>query len=404
MASIGRRREASGWRRVAAIGLLVVGSIVGVVSIGAVFARTELLNTTRYVATVEPLADSPPIRHALAGFVVTTIYQHVKVEQLAREALPPKGQFLAAPLSDGIRAFSSQIVERFLASSQFRTLWSAANRLAHEQLVALLKDTTQRVGPVTLRDGIVTVDLSETIAMAQQQLVRSGLTFVASVHVPAPRAQYHLIDSQLLARARSYVGVLNALTWALPALMLAAFGAAIGLDTDRRRALLRVGIAFAAGMAVVVVLLAVARSLYLDAAAGPQVPRDAAGAVFDTVLRYLRAGAYLGVGAGTVVAAAAWLAGPSDVASRARRAISITFSGMWRQAEALGWRPGPVATYAARHRAALRVAAAGVVFVLFAIWGQPTLSVVIGLVVVLAALMVGIQLAARAATASPRSG
>ena len=346
----------------------------------------------------------PPIRHALAGFVVTTIYQHVKVEQLAQEALPPKGQFLAAPLSDGIRAFSGQIVERFLASSEFRTLWSAANRLAHQQIVALLKDSTQRVGPVTLRDGIVTVDLSKTIATAQQQLVRSGLTFVASVHVPAPRAQYQLINSQLLARARSYVGVLNALTWALPAVMLATFGAAIALDADRRRALLRVGVAFAAGMAVVVVLLAVARSLYLDAATRPQVPRDAASAVFDTVLRYLRAGALLGVAAGAVVASAAWLAGPSEAASRVRRTASATFAGMRREAEALGWRPGPVATYVATHRAALRVAVAGVVFVLFAIWGQPTLSVVIGLVVVFAVLMAGIELAGRAGTVSPRSG
>jgi hypothetical protein len=227
---------------------------------------------------------------------------------------------------------------------------------------------------------------------------------VASVHVPAPKAQYQLIDSQLLARARRYVGVLNALTWGLPAVMLVAFAAAVGLDTDRRRALLRVGIAFAAGMAVVVVLLAVARSLYLDAATRPQVPRDAAGAVFDTVLRYLRAGAYLGVAAGAVVAVAAWLAGPSDVASRARRTIWATFTVARRQAEALGWRPGPVATYVANHRAALRVAAAGVVFVLFAIWGQPTLTVVIGLGVVFAVFMAGIQLAARGATVSPRSG
>jgi hypothetical protein len=404
MASIGMRAEGSVWRRVTSTGLLVMGSMVGVAAIGAVFAHTELLNTDRYVATVAPLADNPPIRHALASFVVTTIYHHVNVEQVAQQALPPQGRFLAAPLSDGIRAFSDQVVERFLASSQFRRLWSVANRLAHDQLVALLANRTQRVGPVTLRDGRVTVDLSKTIAVAQQQLVRSGLTFVASVHVSAPRAQYRLIDSKLLARVRGYVAVLNTLTWALPMVMLMAFAGAIALNPDRRRALLRVGVAFAAGMAIVVVLLAAARSLYLDSAAGPQVPRDAAGAVFDTLLRYLRAGAYLGVAAGAVVAGAAWLAGPSAAASRARRAITATIGGVRRQAEALGWRPGPVAAYAARYRAPLRVAAAGAVFALFAIWGQPTLGVVIGLVIVLAVLLVAIQLGARAATAAPRSG
>jgi hypothetical protein len=402
MVRIGAQVDAPAWRRLAAAVLLVVGSIVGVASLGAVFARTELLNTDRYVATVEPLADSTAIRHAVSGFVVTTIYQHVNVERVAGEALPPRGQFLAAPLSDGIRAFSGQVVERLLASGQFRTLWSAANRLAHDQLVALLENTSRRVGPVTLRDGAVTVDLSKTIAMAQQRLVRAGLTFVATVHVSPPRAQYRLIDSKLLAQVRGYVSLLNTLTWGLPVVTLAAFAAAIGLDMDRRRALLRVGVAFAAAMAVLAVLLAAARSLYLDSATGPQIPRDAAAAVFDTLSRYLRAGAYLGVAIGTIVAVAAWLAGPSEAAARTRVAVAAALGGVRRHTEALGWSPGPIAAYVARHRGELRVVGAGLLFALFVVWGQPTLSVVIGLAIALAVVMIAIQLAARAG-AAPRA-
>jgi hypothetical protein len=287
------------------------------------------------------------------------------------------------------------VVERLLASSQFRSLWSSANRVAHQQLVALLRNTSRRVGPVTLRDGAVTVDLSKTIEMAQQQLVRSGLTFVAQVHVPAPRAQYRFIDSMLLARARRYVAVLNALTWALPFLTLGVYAAAVAVSPDRRRALVRVGVAFAAGMAAVIVLLAGGRSLYLDAATGPQVPRDAAGAVFDTLLRYLRTGAYLGVALGSVVAAGAWVAGPSPAAVRARRLVVTALQGVRREAEARGWTPGPVAAYTARHRTALRLGAGAAAFVLLAIWGQPTLQVVIGLLVALGVLLVAIELVAR---------
>jgi hypothetical protein len=240
------------------------------------------------------------------------------------------------------------------------------------------------------------VDLSKTIAMAQQRLVRAGLTFVATVHVSPPRAQYRLIDSKFLAQVRGYVSLLNTLTWGLPVVMLAAFAAAIGFDTDRRRALLHVGVAFAAAMAALAALLAAARSLYLDSATGPQIPRDAAGAVFDTLLRYLRAGAYLGVAIGTIVAAAAWLAGPSEAAARTRVTLTAALRGARRHAEALGWRPGPVAAYVARHRGELRVASAGLLFALFVVWGQPTLSVVVGLVIALVVLMVAIQLAARA--------
>jgi hypothetical protein len=113
-------------------------------------------------------------------------------------------------------------------------------------------------------------------------------------------------------------------------------------------------------------------------------------------LRYLRAGAYLGVAGGTIVAGAAWLAGPSEAAARTRVALTAALGGVRRHAEALGWRPGPVAAYVARHRGELQVAAAGVLFALFVVWGQPTLSVVMGLAAVFVASMVAIHLAARA--------
>jgi hypothetical protein len=402
MSPAGAHAPAPRWRRVTSAALLVVGALVGVASVGALYGRAELLNTDRYVATVEPLADSPALRHALSGFVVTAIYQHVNVEQVAREALPARAAFLAAPLSDGIRAFSGQVVERFLASSQFRGLWSQANRLAHRQLVALLEDTARHVGPVTLRNGTVSVDLSKTIATAQRQLERAGLSFVSAVHVSPPKAQYRLIDSKLLAQVRGYVALLTTLTWVLPAIMVAAFAGAVMSDADRRRGVVRVGVAFAAGMAILTVVLAGARSFYLDAATSPHVPRDAAAAVFDTLLRYLRVGAFLGVVVGCVVAAAGWLPGPSDVAVRTRRATGAAVRRVRRQAEVLGWGPGPIAAYVAGHRSGLRVGAGALMFVLFVVWRQPTLGALIGLVVVFAVAVVGIEVVARAG-AEPRS-
>jgi hypothetical protein len=47
----------------------------------------------------------------------------------------------------------------------------------------------------------------------------------------------------------------------------------------------------------------------------------------------------------------------------------------------------------------MRVAAAGLSFALFVVWGQPTLSVVIGLAAVWIVFMIAIQLAARAGAA-----
>ncbi|HSO96925.1 MAG TPA: hypothetical protein VLV81_12900 [Acidimicrobiia bacterium] len=48
------------------------------------------------------------------------------------------------------------------------------------------------------------------------------------------------------------------------------------------------------------------------------------------------------------------------------------------EAEVLGWKPGPVAAYTARHRTGLRLRAGAALFVLSPLWGQRTLRVVIG--------------------------
>ena len=377
------------------MGLLVVGSALMVGSASALYARSTLLNTDQYVTTVEPLASNAAIRSALSTFIVDTVYRNVNVESLAREALPTKAEFLAAPLTVAIRIFSQQVVDRFLASSAFRGLWTQANRLAHRQVVALLEDKSQRVGPVTVRNGAVTVDLSQTIRQAQRRLAAAGLSFVNQVHLTGPRVQYRLISAKILSQARRYTALLNQLTWALPVLAVLAFAAAVLLLPDRRRGLLRVALAFAGAMAFVLVALAVARTLYVDAA-GKAVPTAAAGAVFDTILRYLRDGARIGLLVAALTGAVVWLAGPSRVAVRVRQTVRAGLSGAWDRAEALGLRPGPVVAYVAAHRPALRVGVTAAAVAAFLLWPSPTLGAVVELAVLLAVLLAAIEVVGRA--------
>ena len=376
--------------------LLVAGSVLTVGSASALYARSTLLNTDQYVTTVEPLASNAAIRSALSTFIVDTVYRDVSVESLAREALPAKAEFLAAPLTVAIRIFSRQIVDRFLASGAFRTLWTEANRLAHRQVVALLEDKSRQLGPVTVRNGTVTVDLSKTIRQAQQRLAAAGLTFVNQVRLTGPRAQYRLISAKILSQARGYTALLNHLTWALPVLAVLALAGSVLLLPDRRRGLLRVAIAFAGAMAFVLVSLAVARTLYIDAAGGTAVPTDAAGAVFDTILRYLRNGARVGLLVAALAGVVVWLAGPSTVAVRVRQTVRAGLSGAWDRAEALGLRPGPVVAYVAAHRPALRVGAAAVAVVAFLVWPSPTLGAVVELAVLLAVLLAAVEVVGRA--------
>jgi hypothetical protein len=58
-----RRRR---WRTVVAVLLIVLGCVLAPLAGVAVWARNQVTNTDRYVATVAPLASDPAIQNAVA--------------------------------------------------------------------------------------------------------------------------------------------------------------------------------------------------------------------------------------------------------------------------------------------------------------------------------------------------
>ena len=83
----------------------------------------------------------------------------------------------------------------------------------------------------------------------------------------------------------------------------------------RRRLTVRAALVLVAACALTLALLAIGRSLYLDAT----VNKDAAKAVFDILVRNLRYGVITLAVVGVVVALVAYFAGPAAPAKFARR-------------------------------------------------------------------------------------
>ena len=125
----------------------------------------------------------------------------------------------------------------------------------------------------------------------QAKLVGAGLTFLNSVNVPPVSSTIDIINTEGLAEARSYLSILDTLAWVLPFLAIVCL-------VGRRRSSCRPDggrrsgprIVLIAACAFTLVLLAIGRSLYLDAATSPHVSKDAASAVFDILVRNLRYG------------------------------------------------------------------------------------------------------------------
>jgi hypothetical protein len=385
------------WRRVLSIVLLVVGFVLIPLSGVALWSRNQLLNTDRYVDTVSPLAGNADIQHAVSTAAVDALFSNADVQTRLDGALPARLKFLGSTLTTAVEGQATKIADTLLASGQFQTLWDDANRRAHSQLVALLKDDPGKSGgSLAIKNGAVSLDVSKIVSTVQARLVDAGLSFLANVKVPPVSATVKIIDSEGLSEARSYASLLNTIAWILPVLGLGALIASALIVRTRRRATIRAALVLIGACVFTLVLLAVGRSFYLDAVK-PQ-NKDAAAAMFDILIRNLRYG-FIVVGfIGIVVAIAAFFSGPSAPAVRARSLAAAGISGARSRAQDAGYEGGPVARFAGSHRRGLELSAVAVVVLIFLAWGNPSVGTVLFLALVCLLVIGAVEFLARDAS------
>ena len=165
----------------------------------------------------------------------------------------------------------------------------------------------------------------------------------------------------------------------LPIVTLLLFAAAIAISRKRRKTVLHAGLGLAAGMLVILSAFNVGRTFYLDAV--KTANRDAAAAVYDQVLNFLRLSARTGFVVGIIIAIGAWLAGPSSAAMRLR---ALVRGGEDRRLATEGF-----AGWVARSRTGIRVVLVGIGALVLVAWSHPkpltvlviTLLVLIGIAV-----------------------
>ena len=386
-------------QKVVSVVLLVIGFILIPLSGIAIWSHNQLTNTDRYVETVSPLADNADIQHTVAAVVVKALFDHVDPEQQIESALPKRAKFLGAPIAAAMQSYATDVTERLLASDQFQTLWDNTNRRAHNQLVALLTDDPAKAkGAVSIKEGKVALDLGSVIKEVQTKLVTAGLTFLDGVNVPPVSRTIAIINTEGLAEARSYLAILDTLAWVLPVLAIAALiGSALVVRT-RRRAAIRAALVLVASCALTLVLLAIGRSLYLDAATSPNVSEGSASAVFDILVCNLRYGIITLAVVGVIVAIVAYFVGPSAPAVKARSLASSGVSGARNKAGDLGYQSNPVEVFVAAHRRGLELAVAALALFVLVLWEQPGIGAVLFIAVV-ALIVVGfIEFLARGPT------
>jgi hypothetical protein len=394
----GRQR----WRTIVASLLIVLGCVLAPLAGVAVWARNQVTNTDRYVATITPLASDPAIQEAITDQITAQVFTYIDVQALTTQVvdalsapvegrgLPPQAaaalQGLAGPVANGVQGFVRTQVERIVQSQAFEDAWIQANRVAHDELVKAL--TGEGGGSVTIENDTVSINLAPFIQTIKQRLVDSG--FGLAERIPEVNASFVLFQSADITRARSAFNLLNTLGNWLPVVVLVLLAIGIYLAKDHRRALVGAALGVAGGMVLLGLSLAVFRSIYLDAVPAAVLPHDAAGVLYDTIVRFLRVGLRSVLVLALVVAAAGFLTGQSITAVRTRQSLAGGLGWLRGSAEHAGLGTGPVGSWVYANKKALRIGAVVLASLALVFWSQPTGKVVLflaGLLLVALALI-----------------
>ena len=103
----------------------------------AVWARSQVTDTDRYVQTVAPFASDPAVQAAVTTNITNVVFQYLDVRGLTQQAvdalassgrLPPavtdRLNGLVGPITDGVRNFTQSQVSKVVQSQAFADAWA----------------------------------------------------------------------------------------------------------------------------------------------------------------------------------------------------------------------------------------------------------------------------------------
>jgi len=366
-------------RRTALAALMVLGCLLVALSLVAAYVRVTVLNTDRFVKTMEPVAASPAVQQAVAAKLDAAISSKVDYDALMQNVLPSRVDPFAPALGDALHNAVRNQLNRFVASAEFQTLWNDATRRAHSRVVELL--STGESKRLALQGDTVYLDFGAAVDRIRQRLQEAGLDRLAGAIPADVDGQVPLLESEAFVKARKGVHVLETLTIVLPILALLGLAGHVALSRPRRRGLLRVALVLVITALVMLALIGLGRSAYLDAINGDVLPRQAAADIFDDLIGLLRTGVRVLAIVAVVLAVLALVLGHTE-------RLRDVFAGN----AVIAWVAGP--------RIGLQGIVAGLGGIVLLAWDPPTAAVVL---IDLALVAGGVLLIAAIARAVPTS-
>jgi hypothetical protein len=370
-----------GWWRPLVAGLLIaIAALLAPVSVLATWARDEVQDTDRYVETITPLASNPAVQQAVADRIETEIYKYLDLDQITQDivnalnqqGLPPRAAItlraVSGPLASAIRGFINDRIDALVQSDLFEQAWIEANREAHAQMVAVL--TGEGSENVEVTGDTVSINIAALIGTLKKELVDQG--FGLASRIPTVNATFTIFQSDDLSKAQGAFDLLDSFATWLPFIGLLLLAVAVLIARDRRRALLAAGLAVAGSMLLLGALLNLARPLYLDAIPSDVITTDAAAAVYDTLVGFIRLALRAVLVVALIIAVAMWLLAPTGAGAATRRGINRGIAALRSGRSRAGLRTGEFGAALAQYRNPIRVGIIGLAALIYLLRDHPT--------------------------------
>ena len=313
------RRLAARWRRPAAWVVFALAVIATIASVLTIWAKRQALDTDAWTRTSTELLESAEVREAVSTYLVDELFDGIDVAAQLSGVLPDRLDPISGPAAAALRELAIDQAQSLLASGPVQDLWAQANRRAHEALLALLDD--ESVGPVSLVDGAVVLDLRPLVSRLRDRLGLGG-------ELAGDVGLVTLLEADEVTQAQRAVNALRRLTILLFLVALALYAAAIWLAAGARRTMLAACGAALLGVGfVLLVVRRVAGEGLVEALVEAPSSRPAATVAWLVSTSMLRDIAIALAAYGAVALAGAWLSGGSRPARAVRKRLAPALLG-----------------------------------------------------------------------------
>lgn len=268
-----------GWRGLAVALLTIIGLVSLTGFTLAHWTERQILTTDNWVQVVGPLPQDDQVASALSTTAVNKVFTVTDLENRITQALPDPASFLAPPLTDQLESRLTARTKDFIQSDTFTTIWTNANRVASERLLARARGETT---PGSQKVANFKLNLSQ-LKDKVNSLVNKSSQDVPERSISTPDVAISVDLKNTFTRFSSYVKAVDFLNGTLGLLAVVSLVGAGVLTYNRRRLLMIISLSVLVISLVQLISVNALKPVILseihNAANQPAV-----GVVYDTLL------------------------------------------------------------------------------------------------------------------------